>query len=255
METSFQYRGTLEETSIAEMFFTIFRHKVPGLIEISREGVEKQIYINDGTVINASSSDRSDSLGAYLYRNEKLTREQLIETNRMRAGSDKRHGEILIERGLLSPAELFESIRRQMEAIVWSVFSWQTGEVGFKIGEFSDPAMIKIHLPMRQVILRGIKHVKDAKALVARLGRKRTVLRPSYCTEELIEIALDSDEYRLLRLVNGKRSLYDVCVEGPFSVSENARMLYAFHVLQLIDKLDGSSDGLKIRLSTDAPTA
>ncbi|MEM8962900.1 MAG: DUF4388 domain-containing protein [Acidobacteriota bacterium] len=248
--TNYHYQGTLEETSLAEMLYTIFRHKVPGVIDITHDGVLKRIYISNGNVLHASSTDRADRLGAHLYRQGKLSREDLKQTMQIKEQTGKRHGQVLIEQGLLAPGELFEAIRAQMESIVWSVFGWHQGEVSFKIGEFVDPA-IKIYLPMRQVILRGIKRVPDTKSLVARLGKKSTVFKSDYSTEELIEIALNSDEYQLLRLVDGTRTLYDVCTEGPYSVSENARLLYAFHVLHLIRRLEDSSSGVvKIRLGT-----
>ena len=256
MGKTFQYQETLEDTALSEMFSTIYRHRVPGLIEISRDDVVKRIYINEGHVVHARSNDRTDRLGAHLYRLGKLTREQLKDTMQKREESGTRHGQLLIEEGLLSPGELYEAIRSQMEAIVWSVFSWQRGEVTFKIGEFDESVMIKIHLPMRQVIVRGIKKVPDTKALVARLGRKTTVFKPSYCTEDLIEIALDSQEYQLLRLVDGKKRLYDICTNGPFSMSENARLLYAFRILNLIENVGdngtGPSGSVMIRYKSDA---
>lgn len=249
----FQYEDSLEETALTEMFANIYRHKVPGLFEITHGDNVKRIYISDGNVIHATSTDRADRLGARLYRAGKLTREQLSETIELLEQSGMRHGQILLERGLLSPGELYEAIQRQVEAIVWSVFSWQTGNVRFKIGEFHESFMIKIHLPVRQVIVRGVKKLPDAKALVAKLGKKSTVFRPTYQPEDLIEIALDGEEYALLRLVDGKRSLYEVCTNGPYSASENARLLYAYHTLHLIERIDApASTGVKIRYSRDS---
>jgi len=255
MGNAFHYRETLEDTALSEMFATIYRHKVPGLIEITRDDVVKRIYINEGNVIHAASTDRADRLGAHLYRVGKLTRKQLVETMRHRETSGKRHGQLLIEHGLLSPGELYDAIRSQMESIVWSVFSWQRGEVTFRIGEFNEPIMIKIHLPMRQVIVRGIKQVPDTKALVTRLGKKSTVFKPSYSMEDLIEVALNRTEYELLCLVDGKRRLYDLCTAGPFSVSENARLLYAYRILNLIetarDDATGPTGSVMIRYKSD----
>lgn len=253
MGSQLHYRGTLEETSLAEMLYTIFRHKVPGRIEITNDGVSKRIYIDDGNVVHAASSDRSDRLGAHLYRIGKLSRKDLVETMRRRETAGKRYGEILIEEQLLSPEQLYGAIRGQMESIVWSVFSWQRGEVSFQIGELEDPIRIKMHIPMRQVILRGIKRAPDPKSLVARLGKKTTVYRGCYHTEDLIEVALNTEEYALLCLVDGRRSLYDVCTEGPYAVSENARLLYAFHILQLIERTGEEATGsLKIRYPSEA---
>ena len=104
----------------------------------------------------------------------------------------------------------------------------------FSIGEFREPDAVRIQLPMRQVILQGIKRAPNAKAMVARLGGKETLLEPCYRSEDLIEIALDGEEYRLLCLVDGRRTLYEICVGGPLSASENGKILYAFQVLQLI---------------------
>jgi len=135
---------------------------------------------------------------------------------------------------VLSPGEVYRAIRKQIEAIVWSLFYWQEGSVVYSIGEFREADPVRIQLPMRQVILQGIKRAPDAKTLVARLGRKETVLEPCYKTEQLIELALDADEYRLLSLVDGKRTLYEICIQGPHSASDNAKLLYAFQILQLI---------------------
>lgn len=241
MSRNFQYQGTLEETSLAEMLWTIYRHKVPGVIEIANDGIVKRILVSGGSVIHATSTDRTDRLGAFLYRKGQLSRNDLAETMKEREETGKRHGQLLIERGLLAPDELYVAIRSQIESIVWGLFSWQTGELSFSIGEHEDPFMINIHLPMRQVIVQGIKKAQDAKALVGRLGKKSSVFRPSYCAEDLIEIALGKEEYELLRLVDGERSLYDVCNSGPYKVSENARLLYAYRVLHLIE-LIGTDD-------------
>jgi len=234
VENSFQYRGDLSQTALPEILYTIDRFQVPGVIEASRDGVVKQVYIKEGNVVHATSTDRADSLGSYLQRSGVLSPEVFLETMRERERTNKRYGVLLIERGLLSPSEVYRAIRKQIEGIVWSLFYWQEGSVIFSIGEFREPDSVRIQLPMRQVILQGIKRAPDAKALVTRLGRKETVLEPCYKTEQLIELALDGDEYRVLSLVDGKRSLFDVCTQGPHSAADNAKVPYAFQILQLI---------------------
>jgi len=241
VENSFQYRGDLSETALPEILYTIDRFQVPGFIEATHEGVVKQVYIKEGNVVHATSTDRNDSLGTYLQRSGVLSPEIYLETMRERERSNKRYGVLLIERGLLSPAEVYRAIRKQIEAIVWSLFYWQEGSVVFSIGEFRESDSVRIQLPMRHVILQGIRRAPDAKTLVARLGRKETVLQPCYKTEQLIELALDGDEYRLLSLVDGKRTLYEICTQGPLSASENAKLLYGFQIIQLVRGVQAAS--------------
>ena len=87
--------------------------------------------------------------------------------------------------------------------------------------------------------------------LIARIGRKETVLEPHFRLEDLIEIGLETEEYLLLKMVNGKRTLYELCSKGPKSAPENAKILYAFKVLRLIGRhgSEGRKAGrVKVRL-------
>ena len=241
-ENAFQYRGDLSQTALPEILYTIDRFQVPGVIEASRAGIEKKVYIKEGNVVHATSSDRDDSLGNYLQRSGVLSPEVYAETMTERERTKKRYGVLLIERGALSPGEIYRAIRKQIEAVVWSLFYWQDGSVIYSIGDFREPDAVKIQLPMQQVILQGIKRAPNAKALVSRLGRKETVFEPCYRMEDLIELALDADEYRLLRLVDGKRSLFEVCTQGPHGAAENGKIMYAFQVLQLIRGVNVAAD-------------
>jgi uncharacterized protein DUF4388 len=242
VESTFQYRGDLAQTALPEILYTIDRFQVPGVIEASREGVVKRVFIKEGNVVHASSSDRNDSLGTYLERSGALSPEVYAETMREREKLQKRYGVLLIERGIFSPGEIYRAIRKQIEAIVWSLFYWQDGGVSFSIGDFREPDSVRIQLPMRQVILQGIKRAPDAKALVARLGRRETLFEPCYRVEDLIELALDADEYRLLNLVNGKRTLFEICTQGPHGAAESGKVMYAFQILQLIRRLPGAEN-------------
>jgi hypothetical protein len=249
----FQYRGDLRQTALPEILYTIYLHRVPGVIECRRGDILKKVFLRDGAVVHATSSARDDSLGSYLQRAGTITADQYARSDRIRASSsDKRHGEVLIEHDILAPAQLYEGIQGQIRSIVWSLFSWEEGEVTFSIGEYEDVGMIRIHLPMRQVILQGIKRAPDARTLVARLGRKETVFEPTWTSEDLIEVALDGTELALLRLIDGRRTLYDVCTTGPYSPAENARLVYALQVLRLIRRrVEERSGVVKIRFRSD----
>ena len=103
-----------------------------------------------------------------------------------------------------------------------------------RIGDGRPLAAAAVADRTRPRALQGIRRAPDAKTMVSRLGRKETLLEPCFKSEQLIELGLDEDEYRLLKLVDGKRTLYEVCVQGPRGAAENGKMLYAFHILQLI---------------------
>ena len=102
----FQYRGNLAETTLPEMLYTIDRFRVPGVIWASHgkdERVVKRVFIRDGYVVHASSTDRNDSLGVHLRRTGRITLEQFERVTRAREETTKRFGTLLVEERLLSP--------------------------------------------------------------------------------------------------------------------------------------------------------
>jgi hypothetical protein len=234
------------------MLYSIERFRVPGVIEARNEDTTKHVYIRDGYVIHAASSDRRDSLGEHLVREGNVSAEEYEQLSQTLRSANQRLGVLLLRRGLLTPDEVLRAIREHIEEIVWSLFFWQEGEVSFSVGEFHGPEMIQIQLPMRQVIVRGIRRAPQARPLVSRLGRKETVFETQFNWEDLIEIGLDGDEFRLLELVDGRRTLYDLCAEGPLAPAENAKLLYAFQVLQLVRRTAAAerTGPVKVQLRT-----
>jgi hypothetical protein len=245
-DSRFEFRGDLSKTPLPEVLQTVHHYKVPGVLDVRRGEVEKKIYIWNGDVIFATSTDRADSLGSLLLRAGTLTQEQFDESVRRlleaRAAEEtRRHGAVLVDMGLLTPEELFASVTRQVKDILYSVFDWEDGEVTFTVGRFRTDEIIQLDIPARQAIVAGIKSVREARRLVALLGPSWTVFDPSYAPGEIGDVALDTGEIRLLQQVDGMKTLRELVGLGPSDPSHNAKLLYAFFVLKLISRRDVTS--------------
>lgn len=257
MPEKHHYRGRLSETSLAEMLATVDRFRVAGVVTARHGEVRKDVYLRDGYVVHATSTDRRDSLGEYLLRSGRLSEDALRDLSRKMRASQRRLGVLLIERRLLSPAEVYESIQAHVEEIVWSLFNWRQGEVSFAVGEDEWEEVVRIQLPMRLVILEGIRRAPDARPLLSRLGKRDTVLEPCFRWEDLIESGLNADETGLLLRVDARKTLYQLCSDGPLTPANNAKLLYAFQVLDLVRRRPPKSDArpersgpVKIKLDT-----
>lgn len=260
MERPYHYRGDLRQTALPEMLTLIQRTRVAGVIEARMGEFTKKVWLENGYVVHAASSDLADSLGGFLRQSGRLSDGQFQAAMERRGqDSSRRLGEILIEMGALSPAQIYQAIREHAEGIVWSLFSWEAGTVTFRMGDLELADTVRIQIPLRQVIVQGVKRAANAKSLVAKLGGREVVFEAAYRFEDLIEVALDAEEYSLLAQVDGKRTLYELCTTGPMSAADNARLLYAYSVLGLIRKsatsesaAAPSSSGIKIKLKTDS---
>src|SRR5271157_6399789 len=118
------------------MLATIHRHRVPGVLEAQLGEFSKRVFILGGDIIFASSTNRAESLGDVLLASGRITVEQhhasvmlLLDNPR------KRHGQILVDMGLLSEAEMRAAVLEQVQRIVWSLFDLSEGMVTFTLVE------------------------------------------------------------------------------------------------------------------------
>ena len=239
----FVYRSDLEKTPLAEILATVNRYGVPGVLEVEHEGVVKRVYLFDGDIIFATSTDRSESLGDYLVREGQITKAQLeASTEELTNTPGARHGEVLVKMGLLDREKLGAAVRLQVQAILWSLFNWKEGDVTFKVGRAKDDEVFKIKIPAARAIIAGCRRIEDPKMITARMGGRGAILKRLPRPPHLESLRLEPDERQLLEMVDGKKTLYELCENGPASAGANARLLYAFAELQML-AVDPSSSG------------
>lgn len=239
----FVYRSDLEKTPLPEILATVNRYGVPGVLEVSQADVVKRVYLFDGDIIFATSTDRDESLGDYLVQAGEITKAQLQESSHALSQSPgARHGEILVKMGFVDRERLGAAVRKQVQAILWSLFNWDKGQVSFKVGTAKDDEVFKIKIPTARAIVAGCRRIEDPKMITARMGGRGALLKKLPPPPHLEKFRLEPDERELLELVDGKRTLYELCESGPASAGANARILYAFSELQLLT-IDPSSSG------------
>ena len=227
------YQTDLAQTPLPEILVTIHRYRAPGVIECRRGNEQKEIFLEGGHIVFATSNQVRDSLGDRLLNEGKITREQYDESVRLLLTSGKRQGTILTEMDVLEPDLMLESVREQIQDIVWSVFAWDGGTISFTPGRDRHREFVKLDIPIPQALMVGVRHMADAKALIARMGEKTTLFVRT--PTEVAELVLDEDEAHLLEAVDGKRALYELVNTPPLAPGVNARLLYAFRTLGLIE--------------------
>jgi hypothetical protein len=225
------FQTDLSQTPLPDLLVKIHRYKAPGSIECRRGEMVKRIYLEHGSIIFATTNQVAESLGDRLLVTGRLTKSSYYESLRHVRETGKRHGVALVEMNLLSAEELFTAVREQIQAIVWSIFEWDFATVTFKPGKERHLEFVKVDVPVPRAILTGIRRVPDARALLARIGTRTTLLERS---KDAIDIELLPDEQALVDAANGKTPLADLVNTAPGTPADNARLLYALHVLGIL---------------------
>lgn len=242
------FKGDLSQTPLPEVLVTIHRYKAPGVVECVRPGETKHIFIDEGNIIFATSTNIADSLGIRLLQQGIISQAQFDESvEKLKESGAKRQGVILVEMRAIEPKQLFVSVKEQVQDIVWSVFEWAEGTVSFQPGRDRTQEFIKLNFPTRQAVIQGVRRIADARTLVARMGKKATVFA-RVPDADFSNLALTPEEQVQYELVDGKKALYELIQYGPLAPAENAKILYALFALRLVEVKETAGIKVKVRV-------
>jgi len=229
--SEFIYTGNLAEQPLPEILWTIHHYQVPGVLKAKRAGVEKAVFILDGEVTFSTSSAPEDRLGEFLLARGVIDRDQYEESARRLKDGRRRQGQVLVEMGAIRPQDLYRFVREQVREILWSLFEWQEGVVTFRVGQFRTDEIIRLQLDTVAAIVEGTRRRLSPRAALQRLGGRTAVLRPARdALQRLRDFRLKPPEQKLLRYLDGIRTVWDVVLASDLPQAETLRTLFLFHL-------------------------
>ena len=203
--------GTLREIDPARLVAEAHHAGVTGRLRFHRGEAEKTIAFDGGDPVFASSNQSYDRLGDLLFREGKITREQYALCDEGVAGSGRRLGAILIDRGFIKARELFPLVRRQIAEIIYSLFAWTDGSYELTGGEPPPDEKIRLDLSTFVLVLEGIRRKYGLDRLQELVGPSETCLLALPAVSGLAADApLVPAERASLELMDGRRSLREI---------------------------------------------
>ena len=238
-----------------EMLATIHRNRVPGVFEVQLGDFTKRVFILGGDIIFASSTNRGESLGDSLLASGQITVAQYRESALKLLGNPgKRHGQVLVEMGLLTRGGDARSRAPAGAAHRLEPVRPRRGAGDFTLGEDRADEVYKLADPdaaRRAPRLQDRRRRKTADD--AGWAERRRCSRGRRLPEHLKDFQLEAGEEELLDLADGRRTLFELCDQGPFSAGLNARVLYAFSCLGLIKKEKDAPAGIRVQVPSTDP--
>jgi hypothetical protein len=162
--------GSLRVLPFAELLRSLEAARATGVLELvlgPRPAAErKAIWLRDGQVVFAASTDPADHLGAILWRRGVALLPDL-EKLAQRVGPGRMLGQVLLEEDLLSPAALYDALVEQVREIVLGAFHELRGDFAFH--EHAAPRRTEVALPERtaELVAAGLRRVADVERLGA----------------------------------------------------------------------------------------
>ncbi len=153
--------GNIQETPLPDILDGLKAMKATGALVIQAGSAQKTIYVEDGKIVFAASSDVRDRLGEVLVRTGKLTRENLEQALVIskRTAGFKKLGAILVENGFVKPPDLFSGLKLQVKEIISSIFLLEEGT--YRFDPKLPPDIIPLHINIQELIQEIIQWIRQ----------------------------------------------------------------------------------------------
>ncbi len=167
--------ASVQAFPLADILSMLHRASKSGFLLFGFADHEKAVYLHRGEVVFAASNQGVDRLGECLFRGGILNLEQLRDAEK-RWTPNHRLGKVLVERGVLTPRELWNGVKLQVEEIVRSLFAYTTGSVYFWEGEVQPDNVVRLALPTRKLISQGLRRRDELLRFLAALEDPDVIL-------------------------------------------------------------------------------
>ena len=235
-------QGSLQTMSVPDLLQFLAVGRKTGLLKFSHGKVAKGIYFESGVIVGSSTNDPREYLGQVLIHYGKITEEQLqaaMEVQRHEGQSLKSHvpgdseekedvtppvvkkrlGQVLIDNGIVSEAEVIEVLEIRTLDIIYDLFIWKVGTFEFCAAGPLPADFTRVHVEPNRVIMEGVYRSDE-------LARYQTLIPSDRSVMELgsgwtSSIGLGQTTRQLLYFLEKRMSVAEISYNmhsSPFEV-------------------------------------
>ena len=234
-------QGRIERFTLPEIFQLIASSRKTGTLGIQKDDTIVMLYFKDGNIIYGYGPRQTFHLGQLLKERGVISAAQLDEAVRIQSVSEnsKRLGEILIARKSIDRADLEAVVSKQVEELAYSLLSWETGSFKFYENQFPTQEEITVRLSVENVIMEGLRRYDEMNMVRETLPNLDNVYVISASQQgRRREVALESIEWNIMALVDGYRSLEEVCRFSSLDRLDTLKALARLKLAGIITKRD-----------------
>ena len=236
--------GNLKTVSFPDILQLLATGKKTGVLELKTATRQKEVAFKEGNIIYASSvNSTEDLLGNMLLRRGKVSKADLERAITMHKQTGRQLGTTLIDMGLFDKQEIAECLKLQIEEIVYNLFSWREGDFIFHEDDKPKNTPFQIQLSTMNVIMEGTRRIDEWIEIQKVLPPDDILL--AVCNSPKTnrdEITLTIDEFRIMTLINGERTVPDLINLSPMGEFVTCRSVYGLMNNKLVEGLGKKED-------------
>jgi len=238
MDKGASLAGNLHDFSIYDILTMLHVGQKTGLLLIEKDQEMRKLFLHQGYIVYAHSSDYRDSTSKYLIDNDYITKEKLKKAFDALANrkTKKTVLDLLIAKRYISEKQLKHAARENISRIIYSIFRWKKGIFRFyNKGQLPQHAVI-VKIDPTNLVMEGARQEDEWERVHKDFPNERLILKvnPDLNPAET-DIHLNDMEWKVLAKVNGYRSVIDICRDiryiDEFETLKMLASLYRRHIV------------------------
>ncbi|HJU90083.1 MAG TPA: DUF4388 domain-containing protein [Gemmatimonadaceae bacterium] len=242
-------KGSLREASLPDVLQLLAMGQKTGCLSVTDRSNFGYVYFDRGRISYASIVNRRDRLGDMLVKHGVITGRELdlaIEVQSRQR--DKRIGEILMEKKILTREELHRYIRMQIEEAVYYLFTWTQGTFSFEADMMPDERDLLVSINPETLLLEGARRVDEWGLIEKKLPSFDIIFDLDRARLGASDAKLTPEQEQLVPLIDGDRDvtqLIDASGLGEFEVGKAIYGLVTAGFLHRVGKSRPQEDVVK----------
>lgn len=230
--------GSLEETPYPALLLAMGSERASGVVRLARHQLEKTVVFDDGVPVECRSNIATEMLGRYLVSTGKVSQADCHAAFGIAASRGVPLGEILTERKLLTPTELYRALQQNLGRKLLEPFSWADGT--YAISGETPPVASVLRVKVPQLLVTGVMKVlpqETADEGVAAANGKFLSFSPDPLFG-LDTVRLTAEQQKVVETARRGAKLDDLRAAARLDADDVHRLLYALMLLGILTVTD-----------------
>lgn len=225
--------GDLATMGLEDIFQWLAVGKKTGVLELKGPLHTKRVAFHEGRITSIWSSDPREYLGQYLLAFNRITEDQLREALATQEDEQQLLGRILINRQLVTEAEIRRIVQLKVEESIYDTFLWNVGSFEFHDGAASHQKSMLLSLDVTGIVLEGARRLDDWKRIRKGIKGGDAVLAP--ISEAIAErLPLAPEDADILARLDGTKRVDQLVLEMRMPEYKVNKLLFDLHEKGLV---------------------
>ena len=154
-------KGKIESIFLSSILQLLCNDKKTGVLRVWNDENEVKIYLHDGTIVYAKSSQKKHRLGYLLRSKGIISADELRQCLRTAQNRKQTLGKVMVEKGIISVDDLANFMCQKVRFTLYNLFAWEKGHFEYKETSLNLDGHIITDLNTMELILEASRRVDE----------------------------------------------------------------------------------------------